>query len=478
MMVRPSFLLVLLPFVLVRCAFAGPVDAQRVLTDLGAAAQRAAAPLGGRGLGTPSWTRVDTTAVNGKSVPLVKAKLALPLEAASGIVRWMATDPRVSLANSTIGANAGETAVPYKGRTLVAANLSIEVAVAPKNAAGDKQQALAFGLVRHAMTSEVARFKDGSALLFKQLVIGPADTVHVEASAASPDALVNGLKHLSGEVAAGAAAAAPPVVLSDFKLTKLVRESAGGVDGVAVALDARPAPRPAGKHAEGFELLGTYLKFQDKLPAMHADLRTGGANASRQGNVEIFDFKSGFVKVSLVSTFARLPAMVKLLEDDPAVDAGDMLVALAQETTMFHVVDAKGVEISYPNCRVMVAFGNHPAPHAFKRGDLTRAFETLGRVFTGGGNEFYVVQLVPPVAGASPPPPPPPVAKRPVLRDIRVTNGAFEMNFLFHDAAELTAATAALTKGGLNHFTIVKQSKEPYRDISVIAVQAKADLVP
>ena len=466
-----------------RAAPAPRVDPAAVLRALTASAAAAAHPFGQPALGIITWSRVEGGTL--------KAKLALPLEGAAALVRWMATDPAVSFASSTFGANAGDASVtppakPGAARTFQVANLSLELALGRKDAAADRLKALGFGLARRVLSGERARVKAGDALELKQLELGPKGACHVEARAATLEALVVGLQRLAGEAwlpvpTSGPGAGAPPVpspvVMREMKSTRLVRDSEDGADGIAVGFDAvlGPAPGPS-EPRQGFAAVGIGLELAQWLPPQHADLRQKGT-----GDVESVRFAGGATEVAFSSTLSKLPPIVKKLEEYTLLDPSALLISLATETQQVKYTDAKGAERWFGVARVLLAFkprsGGSP-----KRGLLTHAAETLDRVFTNAGNEFYSPPPAPPpprsptATTPAPPPPPPPPPSRPALRTLRITDGKFELRCLFRDAAQLKKAITDLSAGGLAHVTIEKQEETPYRDTKVIEANLLADL--
>lgn len=446
-------------------------DAQAVLATAQAAAVEGARPFGDPALGKVTWSKVDGAQL--------KLKLGLPVEAASGLVKLLATNADVSLAASTWGFNATEVAIPFKGRTLHGAELSLELALGGKISVADKVTALGFGIVRRVFTSEAAKFKAGG-LLTKQIAFSGGGGCHLEGRARNIAALVTGLKRLAGELpvetGTGAGTAPPPVKvgLKEVKVTRMVAETADGVECIGFAVDGVFAPVKAGAPPQGFEA----LEVAYGVPKMIADLHAPYANPL-VGEILSTTSEPGLAVIRFTSCFMVWPTLIKNLEADTRLEPNALGMSFAQETRMQKYKDDKGRERWYAVLRCQLVLSSRSMtdlPSPPKRGDYTRAIETLDRIFTSTGSEF-----VPPKPylgpNETPPPPPPPelvIPLRPMMRDVRFTLGHLEMTALFHDKAELTAAVAELGKTAFSEITVEGEREEPYRDAKIVAATIKA----
>ncbi len=457
-----------------RCA-----AAPRALIDaVQAAAVSGCQPFGNAALGKVGWHKIDGAQV--------KIKLSMPLEAASGVVKVLATDPQVRFAASNLVFNAGATELPLKDkaggqRTLHSADVSMELETGAKDPAADKRKALGFGLVRRVFSSEDAKVKSGAALAYKQLEFGP-NGCHVAGRGPNIAAVVTGFKRLAGELpvaGAGTGAGGPPkpspVALGHIKIGKLVADSVDGVEGVAFEADGELRDLAPGALPRGFEV----LEVAFGMPKVIADLHAPYANPAL-GEVLNTRTEPGAATIGFRTCPMVWPALVKKVEGDTRIDPASFGLALSQETRMSEWTDPQGHKRRYPLCRGLLMFSDRSyAKQASppKRGDHARAIETLDKIFTMCGPEFIVMNLdAPPVAvgGAPPPPSPSPAPLRPLMRDLRIINGEVEMNTLFLTQPEIKPALEAMAKGGFTDVQIVKQQNEPYRDKHVEAVSLKA----
>lgn len=456
------------------CA-AGGADPAAVLEDLTAAALAAARPLGHKTAGAVTWSKVESASVGGQTVPLLKVKLAEPLETSIGVVKMLATDPRTSFAAGTLGLNMTDEEVAIKdakggARTLRMATLSLEIPLGAKDPAADRRRAQGFALVRRALTSEAAKWKAGEALYAREVALAPDGSCRIEGRAATPAALVAGLEKLAGETVAGPKPS--PVVLGDVKIAKLARETVDGVEGITFGVEAKLVDAKPGAKPQGFAALALGLELEPALVALHAPM--GDATL---GRVERLQFESAAVSFRTRTALMRVADVVKKLEENPGVDPSAMLVSFSHETKVATFANEKGVTQRY--IRALASFGvavGAPAATGPRRGDVTRAVELLSRTYANHPGEFVPMDSAPPPpAGAMPPPPvaTPPGGWRPSLRDFRVLGSGCEIVALYTTPAMLKDTMDALGKAGFTELTKAKEVESPWRDRKVLEVVLK-----
>jgi hypothetical protein len=351
--------------------------------------------------------------IAGATGPSLKVTLNEQLDAMLPIVKLLATDARTSLAGATLAVTVKPDDAPA---------LLLEVPLGGKDQAADVKRAQGFALLRRALTSEGGRFEAGEALLLKSLVLSPDGRCRLQARAATPEALVAGLKTLAGETVAGSKA--PPVVLADVKLTQIAKDYSFELN--AALADANPDAR-----FQGFELIGLGLTIEPALVAAHAPL--GDAEL---GRVEGLEFDRRSVSFDMRGALSRFPEVLRALEEKLKPDQGIVLAALAQESP------------TAPVARARIGLIDGTLPEDPKRGDVTKAFELIAKTFSWDG------------AGS-----------RPALRDVRLVDAEVEMDALFATADSLKSTLDTLASAG---FTDIAKTKEQSEKTGIsVSLKAK-----